>query len=245
MVQYLQDDEVAHAFAASYRLYVKYGSDYRVEGILDGTVAPDIMERASNAGFDERLALVHMVFGACVERAVDATGRQEALGELLKILLAVRDARAEAPVDDLVTQHVARVKRRLERSRAAGQLGREEELKLSRVLAFLERARAEAASEEGADLYELLKAGYNSQVSELRQHVARCTSALDNAFEFFETVFGDGQEMLVFVTNLTANRTAASFISEHGCDKYFEHSEQLMFHERRKDILQALDDLGL
>jgi DNA replication protein DnaC len=58
MVQYLQDDEVAHAFAASYRLYVKYGSDYRVEGILDGTVAPDIMERASNAGFDERLAQI-------------------------------------------------------------------------------------------------------------------------------------------------------------------------------------------
>ena len=59
-------------------------------------------------------------------------------------------------------------------------------------------------------------------------------------FVFLEQVFGSGQEILVAVTELTANPFTAKFITEYGCDKYFEHNKELLFYERGVDILEDL-----
>lgn len=40
VIQYLQKREIAWEFAAYYRLYVKYGTDYGIDDVLDGRIAP-------------------------------------------------------------------------------------------------------------------------------------------------------------------------------------------------------------
>lgn len=40
-------------------------------------------------------------------------------------------------------------------------------------------------------------------------------------------------EVLIFVTELTANYYSARFIGRYGCDRYYLHNKQLQFGERR------------
>jgi hypothetical protein len=64
-------------------------------------------------------------------------------------------------------------------------------------------------------------------------------------FKFLEKVFDEGQEMLIIVTELTANTYTARFISKYGCEEYFKHNKDLLFYERHKEITKALDELNL
>lgn len=68
---------------------------------------------------------------------------------------------------------------------------------------------------------------------------------MSNIFKFCEDVFGDGQEMLILVTELTMSYYGAHFISRYGCDKYFAHNKELLFHERQKEIIRELEQLKL
>ncbi len=58
VVQFLRDDEVADQFAVYYALFEKYRSDYQVGTVLEGEASAAIKQRAKDAAFDERLALI-------------------------------------------------------------------------------------------------------------------------------------------------------------------------------------------
>ena len=64
-------------------------------------------------------------------------------------------------------------------------------------------------------------------------------------FLFAEEVFGEGQEILIIVTELTANNYSARFISEFGCEEYFKHNKELLFYERQKEIITSMEKLGV
>ena len=113
----------------------------------------------------------------------------------------------------------------------------------ARRLAFLVDARAEFGKAD--DPYAILKDNYNAQLDEFKKQAGHAKDTLNNAFEFLERAFGDSSEMLIFVTALTSNKTAADFISHFGCEKYFEHNKELLFYERQKEIIEDLADLEL
>ncbi|MDR2530838.1 MAG: MoxR family ATPase [Oscillospiraceae bacterium] len=79
--------------------------------------------------------------------------------------------------------------------------------------------------------------------SESSLAIAEVSAALENVFAFFETAFGDSQEMVILVSELTVTKRAARFISAHGCPAYFRHNKSLLFHERGKQLQSAIDAL--
>ena len=60
----MQNRKIAKDFAIYYDLFNKYKSDYQVNKILDGKADSTIEDRAKNAKFDERLALLGLVLDA-------------------------------------------------------------------------------------------------------------------------------------------------------------------------------------
>ena len=64
VIQYLQDPQIAKKFAVYYDLFQKYKSDYQINTILNGTASKEIVNRAENAKFDERLSLLGLIFDA-------------------------------------------------------------------------------------------------------------------------------------------------------------------------------------
>ena len=82
VAQYLQDPQTAQTFALYYDLFCKYQSHYQVEKILEGKAPADIRQRAAEAPFDERLALIGLLLDG-----VFASLREQAARERLPPLL--------------------------------------------------------------------------------------------------------------------------------------------------------------
>ena len=68
---------------------------------------------------------------------------------------------------------------------------------------------------------------------------------MSNLFRFCEEVLGDGQELLILVTELTISWYGAHFISRYGCKEYFAHNKELLFYERQKEIISKLENMEL
>ena len=79
----------------------------------------------------------------------------------------------------------------------------------------------------------------------LKKNAAAVGKNMENLFSFAEAAFGEGQEMLILVTEMTAARDAAWFISQFGCDAYFRHNKELLFYERQVEVIRKLEELEL
>ena len=60
-------------------------------------------------------------------------------------------------------------------------------------------------------------------------------------FRFCSSTFGTGQELLIILTEVAANPNTARFIGIYGCDEYYRYDKELMFHERRLEIIDELE----
>ena len=86
-----------------------------------------------------------------------------------------------------------------------------------------------------------LKTIYDERVKKLRSLATAESKRLSNVFKFCEEVFGEGQEILILVTELTANYYCAHHIGKYGCKEYFDHNKELLFYERTKAIITSID----
>ena len=58
-----------------------------------------------------------------------------------------------------------------------------------------------------------------------------------------ERAFGEGQELLILVTELTADSHSAQFIARYGSEDYYRHNKALLVYERQETILRELEEL--
>ncbi len=89
---------------------------------------------------------------------------------------------------------------------------------------------------------EILK---NRREKDLKKQAREAGKKLSNMFRFCEEVFGEGQEILILVTELTINYYGANFISRYGCEEYFAHNKELLFYERQKAIIKEIEEQEL
>ena len=85
------------------------------------------------------------------------------------------------------------------------------------------------------------KSGFDTQCEARINIIKKASSALENAFTFMEEAFGEGQEMVVFITELTMDPDTSQFITENGCERYFKYNKTLLVGNRRAAILKELD----
>ncbi|MDR0818863.1 MAG: MoxR family ATPase [Oscillospiraceae bacterium] len=215
IAQYLQHSVIAKSFAVYYDLFGKYRSDYQVDKILCGQAPQEIKNRAAAAKFDERLSLLGLLLDSVGEEIRAAAESERTLAEVKKI----KNSGAELSLE------IARINAEIESGRKALNLSSDELRVKRKTLAILENS-------PDADLE-----------SETDAKVKSASATLDNLFKFCEEVFGDSQEMVILVTELTVTKRAARFIAAHGCDAYFRHNKSLLFHERGKQLLNEIEKL--
>ena len=246
--QYLQDQKIAKQFAVYYDLFNKYRSDYQVDEILAGNASEDILERAMKAGFDERLSLIGLLLDAVTEEIKIVINGKKELEYLMQILKQFRVQIAkssQSPVDILYALRTEELKK-LDSGKKAGSLSHDKEQQMLSVLDMLDGYQDMIANEpDGMQAFAVLKTDFDYRVAQMKQSGKEKGVLLDNVFTFCETVFVDGHELLILVTELTTNPYTAKYISEYGCEKYFAHNQELLFYERQKKLMQELNVLEL
>lgn len=248
--QYLQNRKVAKEFAIYYDLFNKYRSDYQVDKILAGNPPEEIKGRAKVARFDERLALVGLLLDAVTHELKNVCRTEQALTELLGALKTVRMELTKPNQDPAkaVTTQIHLLQIRIETGKLASTLSTDDEHACRTAMYALEDMLLklrEQSPADGAAAFKLLKAEFDRQTKQLKKLAESAGKQLSNVFIFCEETFGDGQELLILVTELTISYHSARFISRYGCQEYFRHNKELLFYERQKEIIQQLGSLKL
>ena len=115
------------------------------------------------------------------------------------------------------------------------------------IIADLEMYISELANKGITDKkkgFAFVKKSFDNGVKNFEKSIDDTKAQLDNMFKFVEEVFGREKDMLIIVTDLTANGNSAEFIGKYGCDKYFENNEAMLFYQRQNDILKQVASLS-
>lgn len=251
VIQYLQDAKVAKNFAIYYDLFNKYKADYQVDTILAGKATQEIKERASSARFDERLSFLGLLLDAVSLEMREVVEKERALTELMKelqVALGKMMVKGAKPVD-VMEKQIDALQKKVATGRQNNTLSpeaiRSGNIVIDRMQKQKEILLNSREDLDGKTAYQLLKKDFDGQSSELAKDAKKAGSSLSNVFEFVEEVFGEGQEVLILVTELTSNTQTARFISRFGSDAYFRHNKDLLFYERQKELILEIENLNL
>lgn len=250
--QYLRNDRVAREFSAYYDLYRKYQRDYRVEDIFAGTVSEQVKDRARKAGFDERLSLMGMLLDKLRQELKENGRRSKLLKDLMNPLRALKGKAAggeDVPGLAALLNRQADGREQAAASLAnAGALPADEKQTARVIVRFLRESARElltAGGSDGMEAFFLVKGRFDKMVEEYKADTGREQGRLHNLFAFVEDTFGEGNEMLLLVTECTVQADCAAFINAYGCEDYVRHNEGLMLTERGDVLLEEIKELSL
>lgn len=101
----------------------------------------------------------------------------------------------------------------------------------------------ESEQQSARETFAADKAVFEQKVADMKEDTARIKYRLANLFHFVDAVFGDGNEMLILITELTVNYYSAKFIAEKGSEAYFEYDKKYQMYERNKELMQEVEKI--
>ena len=242
--QYLRHPKIAKEFTIYYDLFNKYRSDYQVPEILSGKAADMIKKRAKAARFDERLSLIGLLLDAVGTDFRQVYQEEQALREYMQILKRIKPVIQKETCSQHLSKEADELMKRLHRDKAASGISEDNRYALHRAHQMLEVLQAKLAAKQEESL-NILTDDFSAQKKTLWNHVNTASQKLEHLFGFMEEIYGDGQEMVTLVAELTLNTYSAQFISRYGSKKYLAHNKELLFYERQKSLVSEILRLDL
>lgn len=247
IAQYLQHPTIAKDFANYLSLYQKYKADYDVPAILAGQVRNTTVQKLLAAPFDERFSAISLLLDALF-RSCDHANEEDAfvtqLHGVLKPLIQALSAGTpwQTCLEQAVSAHVAQ----LEQDRQTEQLEPAKRNRIRRTLETLTTYQTDLAKTSisaGPAAADLIRSLFQQQVQTRKAAILIAAQQLTCAFQFLNQVFGEGQELVIFLTELTMNPHSMKFISENGCEPYQHYNQLLLLGGRQQQILRELNEL--
>ena len=249
IVQYLQNEQVAREFAVYYDLFNKYRSDYQVDRILAGDAPAEIVRRAKEAKFDERISLLGLLMESVNDEMQELYNDEQGLKMLLEALKGIKLSVVEGKdISAALSAELDKLEKRLETGRRVSNMGFQQEYACRMAAMELKKMQEilkDGDNSDGEAAFKKLRPVFDEGTASLKDRAEKTGKKLSNMFRFCEKAFENGQEMSILVTELTANSHSASFIGRYGCDEYFAHNKELLFYERQREIITAVENLEL
>ena len=77
-------------------------------------------------------------------------------------------------------------------------------------------------------------------IDRLKSRVSDIQTALSNAVEFMKSAFGDSPETEIFVSNITLNKSSATFLISFGCESFAKLSDKSEYEKKLIDELEKM-----
>lgn len=239
VAQFLRDEDIADQFSVYYSLFEKYRSDYQVASILDGSVSGSIKNRAEDADFDERIALIGLLLDALSGECAAVLEQEGIVLALRDVLRGVKDdflrgGSVDVALAPVIDKREAALARKASSGIMSTEAIRRERLVISALKGFAARCAMEK-THEGAEAFHTLERAYTEEVGKVQPAVDATGSQMDNAFAFVDECFGS-REMLVFVAELATRKTTTQYLAHYGNETYYRHNDQLQVDSARMGL---------
>lgn len=251
VIQYLQNPEIAKEFAVYYLLFQKYKADYQIDSILQGRASEEIIRRANKAKFDERLSVLGLIFDALCNETREVTALEEMMTVLMDKIKGLKNNllmdSPEKTVETL-TKAAGKMHDESRQGKNAGSMSAEAIRANNEAADVMEKMAfriKENPPQKGNEVFVLVKQAFDQQKAVLQKNAEVTKKHMENALSFCEKAFGAGQEMVLIVTELTANYSCARFISRYGCNQYFKFNKELLINERQIELIREIEKLDI
>lgn len=242
VTQYLQHPMIAKDFANYVELYDKYRKDYRISDILKGRAQAESGRRLRNAAFDERLGVVSLLHAGVSEQFAACRQQDTYTEYLYEQLLYMKENLSR----DVLDVTIRRAEEEMETRDRQEQWSRQTKLICAHVrdrLCEYRRHISGDAKEDAGEIFAQVKELFAQDVEKRETMIENAGEMLSRVFRFLSDTFGEGQEMVAFMTKLNADENSIWFVREHGSDEYYMHNKGLLFEERQADIAREMESV--
>lgn len=246
VVQYIQDAGIARDFAVYYELYEKYRRVYRVPDILaghwkkpageagaaDASNPADAPDQLRNAPFDEKLSLLSLL--------EDSLGKEfrayEEEKNVQKTLLGILQ---KARTPETVEKAAGEQQKKYEARTAAHMLDQSEKREAVLVIRALDELQKELSLSSG-DAFACIRTWFSGRENERQAHIRETGEHLTNSFAFLAEMYGEGQEMVLFLSALNGSTAAMAFVRDCDNDAYYRYNKLLLLKDRGKELREQI-----
>lgn len=245
--QYLQYKKTAKDFASYYELYKKYKTEYRINEILNGTEKIEAFTKLQEANFDEKLSVISLFLGKLTEmfKKVDFVDRfvNDLFEKLTEIKEQLLSEESVEKADTILLAYVQKKEEERVAKKKGGLLRKEAE----KVALFVEKLLYDYVyrlKEKGIlqkeETMDVIREEFQKEIEKRESIVEQAKEQLKIAFDFMEENFGQSQEMVIFLTELTANYYSMNYIREYGSEEYYRYHKDLLLSERKEELLREI-----
>ncbi len=252
--QYLQDPEIAGDFAVYYELYEKYRHVYRVPDILagkwkkitseanlstsDAPDAADAPDQLRDAPFDEKLSLLSLLEDSLNREFRSYEEEKSVQKTLLGILRKAR-------TPDAVKNETEQKRKNYEAEQDAHMLSRQEKREAILVIQALEdlQKTLKLQNPKPENTFEGIRSWFAAREQKRQDQMLDTGRHLTNCFSFLADIYGEGQEMVLFLSGLNSSTAAMAYIRDCGNDAYYRYNKLLLLKDRGQQLRSEILEL--
>lgn len=232
--EYLHHEDIAEDVFAYYLVYKKYQDDYGIDDILNGNVSSSIYARLFNADFDERVSVVNLVMDGLL-RQVNIYSFEKHCTDLWFGFLKNYRSHMDVFYVDHVKKFIALYHDKLQAELLSDAQKHEYEF----VLEQIQKVNVDE-SLDSKSRFDCSTKPFFKQKENMESIESDLKLQIENAFEFMESAFKNGQEMTIFVTNLTMSAEMALYLSSHTIGIYEKYKQVLLIGSQKARLLDEL-----
>lgn len=238
--EYITNKECSRKFAIFYDLFKKYRMDYSIDDIFTGNFSPKAIDRAQKARFDERLSLISMLMDGIGSRSKKIMTEYSGLMDTVTRLRKIKKDKTH--IHDLLIQNISEVREEMDKLKTANSLSNEKKAIFLNTIHHLEHYLKLVAMEPGEEPFSIVKKNFDKDTKALDLQRKKISEALENTFTFISKAWNEDQEMTLFTTELTVNKSVAEFISVYGSKSYFKNNSSLLVKNEEEKLNQEIEN---
>ena len=253
IAEFIQHEDTAKDVAAYFELYEKYKNNYGILDILAGNPGKQAYQNIFDASFDERISVVNLLISG-LEVSFHKVSLNKMITDIWYDFLKkykngleengyeqkeCRDTAGIGQDGSIFADMFEQKKIEFDRSKKAGFLSRDEIKANEYIIEKLSKTHISSEKDADAAFREALT-GFECMRQELEKSEDLASEQLENVFLFIEEAICAGQEMVVFVTELTLNSETAMFLSDNPSEKYLKYNSELLVGTKKEEILSKL-----
>lgn len=239
--QYVQREEISREFFAFFQLYEKYGTDYGTDRILEGEMSAEELDKkismAEKGDFDERFTVVTLTLAGLNRRFVSYARMEDRIvlfHEALTYLKTFLSSGGEdVSLDVFIKNREDSLGIKLQAELVPPGEREDEKWVIRKLQDYCLQVKREHLG-RGMEGFSLVQELFKEELQKRKRELEQIQFALENGFAFIEKAFGEGQEMVLFVSGLTRNANAMRFIGNHGCRPFLHYSEKLLYRKQER-----------